>query len=191
MSWGGGIKQLESDEGSGVYLKLDNGQGYVSFKDQTINNGAEVKLSEFALKTDIPAGVDLANYTGEVNLSEQKSFTFGGGTYNRSSIFSLASFDKDLFPDIPEEASEYIKGPYISYTLDFEDMQSQTVLALAGLPGFYTKTPSGSAFLSLDKKASLVYNQDFEDKQQRSAEVYAGQRTSGGLQCILKCSWIF
>ena len=70
---GGGIKQLESDEGSGVYLKSDNSQGYVSFKDQTINNGNEVKLSEFALKSDIPSGVDLTNYEGDWKLTKQVS----------------------------------------------------------------------------------------------------------------------
>ena len=83
---GGGIKQLESDEGSGVYLKSDNSQGYISFKDQTINNGNEVKLSEFALKSEL-SNVDLTNYQGDWKLTKQvligdsPAYTFQSLTY--------------------------------------------------------------------------------------------------------------
>ena len=87
---GGGIKQLESDEGSGVYLKSDNSQGYVSFKDQTINNGNEVKLSEFALKSEL-SNVDLTNYQGDWDLSVNKTVYSVPITYSFSTTKTVPS----------------------------------------------------------------------------------------------------
>ena len=51
-----------------LYTGTDN-KPYIAFQDETINNGNEVKLSEFALKSDIPSGVDLTNYKGDWSLS--------------------------------------------------------------------------------------------------------------------------
>lgn len=112
---GGGIKQLESDEGSGVYLKSDNSQGYVSFKDQTINNGNEVKLSEFALKSEL-SNVDLTNYQGDWKLTKQvligdsPAYTFQSLTYVADFEEPISFFNSNN--DMLQELGIALEGSY-------------------------------------------------------------------------------
>ena len=74
---------------------------YISFQDQTINNGAEVKLSEFALKSEL-SNIDLTNYQGDWKLSNPKTpnTTSTGNNYGATNV-SIETID--LATDVESE----------------------------------------------------------------------------------------
>lgn len=181
---GGGIKQLESDEGSGVYLKSDNGQGYISFKDQTINTDNEVKLSEFALKSEL-SNTDLSNYNGELNLTTISTYNIEGTAYTSTSEISAFSTNDIFLSNIPDEYKDLYgqmyKGLYLCDSLSIEDVSVQTFLTLAsgGHPGLYSTNGTALYSICFDSSPTVRYVNDLTKPDYDYAEVNVRQIMSG------------
>lgn len=174
---------------NGIYINCsDEENAGISFRDYTIDPESPNKkyfLKDFALKTDIPAGVDLANYTGEVNLSDNYIVSTSDEesnlySYNISSNFSLHSEDETILQEIPEEYLDLYKGPYISNAVTSSDTNAKISLSLALLnPGLYYYNHTTLCAIQIINP-KFIYVKDYINRPNENyANVSAGERLSG------------
>lgn len=144
---GGGDLSCEVETNSnatstiGLYVNgpLSTNAG-ISFIDSTINPDSpstRYYLHDFALKTDIPSGLDLTNYQGEWNLVSNRS----SNEPNYSTTVTISSFGNSdyVLSQLPEEGKDLYKGLYISCkTLREDTYEKETFISsVLGTTGLY------------------------------------------------------